>query len=82
MDPFHSPFLVHRLERQVHKRTGQRVRNLIIEMRCEEIILRGRTSSFHVKQLAQHGVRDILPYIGLANAITVDRPLGGPPGAA
>ena len=82
MDPSHSPFLVHRLERQVRKRTGQRVRNLVIEMRCEEITLRGRATSFHVKQLAQHGVRDILPYIGLANAITVEPPWEGPPGAA
>jgi hypothetical protein len=82
MDAAHSPFLVHRLERQVRKRTGQRVRNLVIEMRREEIVLRGRVASFHVKQLAQHGVRDVLPYIGLANVITVEPPEEGPPGAA
>jgi hypothetical protein len=45
-------------------------------MRREEIVLRGRVTSYYVKQLAQHGVREILPYIGVANAITVERPGG------
>ena len=76
MEPFQSPFLAKRLERQVRQRTGERVRNLEIEMRREEIVLRGRVTSYYVKQLAQHGVREILPYIGVANAITVERPGG------
>ena len=59
------------LESQVRSRTGRRVRNLAIELRPERVVLRGSTSSYHVKQLAQQGVRDILPHVSLENAITV-----------
>jgi hypothetical protein len=31
----------------------------------------GRAATFHVKQLAQHGIREILPEVRLENAITV-----------
>jgi len=59
------------LESQVRSRTGRRVRNLAIELRPERVVLRGFASSYHVKQLAQQGVRDILPHVSLENAITV-----------
>jgi hypothetical protein len=59
------------LESQVRSRTGRRVQNLAIELRPERVVLRGSASSYHVKQLAQQGVRDILPHVGLENAITV-----------
>ena len=59
------------LESQVHWRTGRRVRDLAIELRPERVVLRGLASSYHVKQLAQQGVRDILPHVSLENAITV-----------
>jgi hypothetical protein len=59
------------LESQVRSRTGRRVRNLAIELRPERVVLRGSASSYHVKQLAQQGVRDILPHVSLENAITV-----------
>ena len=74
---YQSPLLRDRLERQVQTRTGRRIRNLVIEMRREAVILRGETTSYYLKQLAQHGVRDILPYVGLENAIAVE----GSPGA-
>jgi hypothetical protein len=60
------------LEQQVRLRTGRRVRNLAIELRPEQVILRGQTASYYVKQLAQHGVRDILPDVRLENTIAVD----------
>jgi len=60
------------LERCVHARTGGRIRDLAIELCPERVILRGYTSTFYVKQLAQHGVRDMLPSVGLENAIVVD----------
>jgi hypothetical protein len=65
------PHLQQELERQVSLRTGRRVRDLAIELEPERIILRGLAATYHVKQLAQHGVRDLLPYIRLENVIVV-----------
>ena len=70
------PLLQHELEHRVQARTGRRVRNLAIELRPERVILRGRTSTYHVKQLAQHGIRDLLPHVNLENAITVEGTVG------
>lgn len=66
------------LERQVRCRTGHRIRDLDIDVSPERIVLRGRATSYYVKQLAQHGVRDILPLADLDNTIDVDCP---PPAA-
>ena len=60
------------LEYQVQARTGRRIRNLAIELRPECVVLHGFASTYYVKQLAQHGVRDVLPHVYLENAITVD----------
>jgi hypothetical protein len=65
------PKLREQLENRVKARTGRRVLNLDFELLPERIVLHGRTSSFHVKQLAQHGVRDVLPDVRLENAIIV-----------
>lgn len=59
------------LEHSIRERTGKRVRDLSIEVKGERIILRGYAKSFHVKQLAQHGVLDLLPRAKLINAIEV-----------
>jgi hypothetical protein len=66
------PHLQEELERQVSLRTGHRVRNLIVELESERIILRGKTTTYHVKQLAQHGVLDMLPHARLENGIVVE----------
>jgi hypothetical protein len=60
------------LERHIQARTGRRVRDLAIEVGSGAIVLRGHTRSYYVKQLAQHGVRDVLPEVRLHNAIVVD----------
>ena len=60
------------LEQKVLVSTGRRIRELDIELSPEQVILRGRTSSYHVKQLAQHSIREVLPSIRLENAIIVD----------
>jgi hypothetical protein len=60
------------LERVVQMRTGRRVRHLAIDVFPERVILRGRTTSYYVKQLAQHGVRDLLPHVSLENTIAVE----------
>jgi len=66
------PQLQWRLERQVQSRTGRRIRDLAIRLDSERVILNGRAASYYLKQLAQHGVRDILPQVSLENAIEVD----------
>jgi hypothetical protein len=60
------------LERNVQVRTGRRVRHLAIEIRPERVVLKGQASTYYIKQLAQHGVRDLLPHIQLENSIAVD----------
>ena len=59
------------LEQRVLARTGRRVRDLAIELSPERIVLRGHTDTYYVKQLAQHGIRDVLPEVRLENAIVV-----------
>jgi len=65
------PKLQQELETHVLARTGRRVRDLDIVLSAERVVLRGHAASFHVKQLAQHGVRDLLPDVRLENAIEV-----------
>jgi hypothetical protein len=67
-----SPHLEIELESRVNARTGHRVRNLAVELRPERIVLRGLASTYHVKQLAQQEICDILPNARLENAIEVN----------
>jgi hypothetical protein len=60
------------LERHILARTGRRVRNLAVEFVPEAVILHGSTNTYYVKQLAQHGVREMLPQVRLENAIVVE----------
>jgi hypothetical protein len=72
MKPKISPEFQLHLERQVQRCTSRRVRNLAVELQPDCVVLRGRTSTYHVKQLAQHGVRELLPDMPLENAIVVE----------
>jgi hypothetical protein len=67
-----SPHIHEELERHVRQRTGGRIRELSIELGPEFVVLRGRASSYHLKQLAQHGIRELLPQARLDNAIVVE----------
>jgi len=67
-----SPQFLSELERHLQAKTGHRVRDLAIEVRPEQVILRGHASSYHVKQLAQQSIRELLPEISLHNEIVVD----------
>lgn len=60
------------LENRIQARTGGRIRNFQVDLYPERIVLRGKTSTFYVKQLAQHGVREVFPEVSLENAIMVD----------
>jgi hypothetical protein len=66
------PRLQQELETHVRARTGGRLRKLDIQLSPEGVTLHGETATFHVKQLAQHGVRDVLPTVQLKNDIVVD----------
>jgi hypothetical protein len=61
------------LETRVQSRTGRRVRNLAIKVSPEGVVLQGQASSYYIKQLAQHGVREYLPDVRLENTIIVAR---------
>lgn len=68
----YAPTLTEVLTERIAARTGRRVRDLQVEVRPNRVVLRGRVSSFHVKQLAQHGAREVLPDLHLENAIEVE----------
>jgi hypothetical protein len=72
LQSYSSVALHNELIERVCQRTGRRVRNLRIELRPEGVVLQGRTTSYHLKQLAQHGVLDLLPHVELRNAIVVE----------
>jgi hypothetical protein len=60
------------LRHLVEQRTHRRVQDLQVEWEKNgRVILRGRAGSYHIKQLAQHGILDVLPHVPLLNAIEV-----------
>jgi hypothetical protein len=59
------------LKKLVEARTHRRIRGLAVEMRDGALVLKGQAGSYHLKQLAQHGILDVLPHIHLTNAIEV-----------
>jgi hypothetical protein len=74
MLPSPGPELQHELEHHISLRTSRRVRNLSVELRPERVVLRGQATNYYVKQLAQHGLRELLPHVSLDNVIVVDGP--------
>lgn len=60
------------LTARVRARTSRRVRGLAVEVVPGEVVLRGACESFHVKQLALHAVRELLPTARVRNRIQVD----------
>ena len=73
MELVSSVALQQALTARVEQRTGRRVRDLRVELCPEGVVLRGHAPTYHVKQLAQHGVRDLLPHVELRNAIVVEK---------
>lgn len=66
------PTLADAVLQRITARTDRRVRDLVVEVGPDGVTLRGRARSFHIKQLAQHGVREVLPTARLQNAIVVE----------
>ena len=69
--PSQLSLLVQQLRAAVLNKTNRRVWNLAIEVHPEQVVLRGETSSYHAKQLAQESIRKVLPELPLVNAIQV-----------
>jgi hypothetical protein len=59
------------LEIQVQRRLGSRVRDLRLIVRHDGVILTGRASTYHAKQLAQHAAMELAALPILANDIEV-----------
>ena len=66
----HALQLIHR---EVNARSHGRVKDLSVEA-CEKsgaVILKGRTDKYHTKQLAQHGVFDLLARQDIIRALNI-----------
>lgn len=68
---FDTPQLRDKLESRVRARTGGQLRDLDVELSSQGVVLHGLAPTFYVKQLAQHGVRELLPDVQLLNCIVV-----------
>ncbi len=66
-----SPETVEELQADLQSRLRRRVVGLRVLVRHDRVVLQGRTSTYHAKQLAQHAVlQRIRPHI-LVNEIEV-----------
>ena len=60
-----------RLEEMLHRRLGNRVRDLRVIVLPDGVILQGRTATYHAKQLAQHVAMEVAEVSIVANEIEV-----------
>ena len=60
-----------RLENLLQTRLGSRIRDLRVQMQETGLILQGRATTYHAKQLAQHAAMELSAHPILANAIEV-----------
>ena len=75
MSALEAPSLLKDIETRVRACTGSRLSNLGVELSADGVRLHGQTTTYHVKQLAQHCVRTLLPHVSLVNEIHVISPL-------
>jgi hypothetical protein len=64
-------FQEERLEAQVLRRLGGRIRDFRVLVRHNGVILQGRSSTYHAKQIAQHAAMELTGLPILANDIEV-----------
>jgi hypothetical protein len=60
-----------RLENMLLRRLGNRVRDLRVTVLPAGVVLKGRTATYHAKQLAQHAAMELGDMPILANDIEV-----------
>ena len=61
------------LTQRIDSKTFRQVRDLNVVHDSGRVILRGRSESYYVKQLATHAVLDLLPGVLIENSIDVSR---------
>ncbi|HXD87510.1 MAG TPA: hypothetical protein VN641_13520 [Urbifossiella sp.] len=66
-----APTVADTILRKITTRTDRRVRDLVVVVTSAGVKLSGQTGSFHMKQLAQHSVREVLPTTPIQNGIEV-----------
>lgn len=66
-----SPTLHQRIETHIKARTGNRLKFLDVQVTPHGVTLMGKTNTYHVKQLALTGVREVLPDSPVRNEIEV-----------
>ena len=59
------------LESLIERRIGNRIRGLRVVVRAAGLILQGRATTYHAKQLAQHAAMDLATLPILSNEIEV-----------
>lgn len=64
---------VSELTLNIDSRTFRQVRDLQVLQDSNRVILRGRSGSYYVKQLATHAVMELLPGARVENCIAVTR---------
>ena len=69
---FAGPELEEDLERRIIQRTWGQIHCLQVERQDGEVIVRGYSPSYYVKQLAQQSIQDLMPHHRLDNAIVVE----------
>ena len=63
--------LVDQVEQAVQVRTGGRIRDLQILLSEGRVIVSGRTSTYYLKQLATHAIRDAVDDLSVQNDVEV-----------
>lgn len=64
---------VSELTLNIDSRTFRQVRDLQVLQDANRVVLRGRSGSYYVKQLASHAVMELIPGVKVENCITVTR---------
>ena len=59
------------LEARMQRRLGNRIRGLRVQLQDRGVILQGRTTTYHAKQLAQHAAMELANLPILSNDIEV-----------
>ena len=63
--------LVDQVEQAVQVRTGGRIRDLQIRLSEGRVIVSGRTSTYYLKQLTTHAIRDAVDDLTVQNDVEV-----------
>ncbi|MDB5353233.1 MAG: hypothetical protein JWN86_4480 [Planctomycetota bacterium] len=63
--------LTHSLISRIQARTHGQVRELSVELADQQVVIRGRARTYYAKQLAQHGVMDLIDGQTIVNRIEV-----------